>query len=195
MHNLAHFDERRVSELRWPGSPTEYEAKLERICTCLESAVLRSNDIQLLGLAECTESAARDVRDRVFPKYELRSLDFQVGTRSDFHVAIIYDPTLGAQVEPPIVAPYMPRGTRAMAVLDLCYKNHVVRVIGCHWTARFEHNDGRVSDLATHLNRELFQFLTNHPVDSSRHALVIGFRRAMGERFPSPESDRLLVHP
>jgi hypothetical protein len=81
----------------------------------------------------------------------------------------------GFQVQPPIALLVAPRGTRPMAVLDYCSGSQRIRMIGCHWTARFEATSADVrSDLARLLMSEVYDFLHEPGHDESRHVLILG---------------------
>lgn len=93
LQDLAHFDVTRTASPRWPKSREEYYEKRRRIEVALQ--FLSANDKPaLLAFAEVTERAAHDLRDRLFPGYNVYSLA-NLGGKTNSHIALIYDSTAG----------------------------------------------------------------------------------------------------
>jgi endonuclease/exonuclease/phosphatase family metal-dependent hydrolase len=170
--DFAHFDQGRSGEDRWPPDPETYQAKCERV-----DGVLRTLSEQgppdVVALAEVTQQAAQDLRDRMFKGFEVHSLDEGL-PRVQFQVAILYDPKVAGSPDL-LVVPDVPEFTRPMAVLDIPWPGHRLRVYGCHWRNRFGEDKGQpVRDRqAEFLRGAIYDFLHEEPAEK-RHVLVVG---------------------
>jgi endonuclease/exonuclease/phosphatase family metal-dependent hydrolase len=174
LQSFAHYDSDRAGEKQWPLVPEAYAAKMDRVAGALKE-LCTPEQPAVIALAETTERAVIDLRERIFPTFQVLSLD-QL-SRSELQVAFLYNPEAGSfDPQPPLVLPLAPRGTRPMAVLDYRFSKHRIRIIACHWTARFEKTAEWVrGDLARYLNGEIYRFLRSQPgEEESRHALVLG---------------------
>jgi endonuclease/exonuclease/phosphatase family metal-dependent hydrolase len=173
VQSFAHYDPTRASDAQWPQVAAAYAAKCQRVDATIR-LVFADTMPELLAFAEITRLAAEELRDRLFPGYQVLSLD--LGASSELQVAIIYNPAMGSfHEESPVVVPYSPRGTRPMAVLDHVSDGHRMRFIACHWTARFsEQTEATRQKTADHLNRQIFEFVEGATRDESRHVVVLG---------------------
>lgn len=175
VQDFAHFDPRRAAEMRWPPTQQAYEEKCERIDSVLNDTLLDHGQLDLLGLGEITRKAADDLRDRCLPGYMVLSMDVARPHRSELQVAFIHRSVTNFAPQEPLVVPYMPRGTRPMAVLDYSRDGHRIRFIGCHWTARFRKSgENRRADIAQHLSHEIYEYLDHNDASEARHVVVLG---------------------
>jgi len=174
VQSFAHFDENRVGQGRWPSYPQQYAAKCELVDGVVISLVKEHGPLDVVGLAEITEVAAKDLRNRLFPDHEVESLN--LFSKYPFQVAILFPRTGDFRSQPPIVTPFMPRTTRPMAVVDFIDTEHRIRFIACHWTARTQDNESRVlrTEIAKHLRRCVFEYLHEAERGVTRHAVVMG---------------------
>jgi hypothetical protein len=169
--DFAHYDPTRAGEIRWPSSVAEFTAKADLLTAILKDLV--TDGPVIIALAETTRVAAETLRDRLLPSYIVSSLD--ILPRSDFHVALIYPPGGDFRFEPPFSAAYVPRGTRPMAVLDIMWQSHTVRLIAAHWTARFSEASERTrSETARELSRYIFDYLDSARPDEYKHIMLVG---------------------
>jgi Endonuclease/Exonuclease/phosphatase family len=170
---FAHYDVKRAGEEQWPLVPAEYAAKCDRVDKCLRE-FFASSPPEIMAFAEITSQAAHELRDRLFPKHTVFSLD-QL-PRSELQVTVLYDPKAGFEEVGPLLVPGLPRGTRAMAIVDHCSSSHRIRFFACHWTARFsDQSRHHRSDTAHYLNREIYRFLNaDQPSAETRHIVILG---------------------
>ncbi len=173
LESFSHFTKEKAGEDRWPSTLEQYQAKCERIDRALLHLCSdRPPDVMVFG--EITNQAALDLQKRIFPNHKLFSLDFE-RPRSELEVAFLYAPAADFEEQSPIVVPRMPRGTRPMGVLDYHSSSHRIRIIACHWAARFDESaEDRHSDMAKHLNGEIYEFLHRAPDGEKRHVLILG---------------------
>lgn len=171
VQNFAHFEESRRGEKQWPSSEEEFEAKLDLVSEVLKDNL--SSELGLIALAEVTRQAAEALRDRVLPDHSVLSLDIRED--SDFNVAVIYPGGEAFVEQTPLVVPYVPRGTRPMAVIDHLWEGHRLRLVACHWTARFNDDSSKTrSELARALARYVFKYLEESSVEEVRHIVIVG---------------------
>lgn len=174
VHSYAHFDATRRAFARWPSEPAAYEEKSARIDRAFEQLIADGGRPHLIGLAEITKEAADGLRDRVFPGYGVCSLDFLPGDPS-MEVAWLYSDGRFEE-QAPIAAPFVPRGTRPMAVVDFKSDTDRVRFIACHWTARFDPVSAEIahSRIADELGQQIYEFLHESDEGVARHVVVVG---------------------
>lgn len=171
VQDFAHYDTTRAGEVQWPESAAAFEAKTDLVATVLGKHTKDAPVI--LAVAETTQQAAEALRDKLLPTYNVFSLDLL--ERSEMQVAIIYPPGDAYRVQQPFVAQYVPRGSRPMAVLDLAWEDHCVRIIACHWTARFRETSAKTrSDTARDLSRYIFDYLDDPKAKEKRHIIILG---------------------
>lgn len=181
VRSLARFDPTRAAERRWPRKPEAAEARIGDVAAALRPVFEAKGVPAFCALAEVTSPAASALRDLLLPGFEVHSLD--VGAKSDFHVAVIYDPRRGF-ARPQAVGPAtgVPIGTRLTATIDLVRKTNVIRVFACHWAARFKQStDEWREQVATFLRANVFSFVHGerthghaYPQEIKRHALLLG---------------------
>jgi hypothetical protein len=114
------------------------------------------------------------------PGYEVQTLD--VGPKSDFDTAVIYDPSKGFERSQAVgLTTGVPLGTRLTATIDIVRKNDAIRLFVCHWAARFRPStDEWRGDVATFLRGNVFAFLHGdrglgpYPDGIKRHAVLLG---------------------
>jgi endonuclease/exonuclease/phosphatase family metal-dependent hydrolase len=170
--DFAHFDEGRAEEVRWPVRPEEYEEKCKRVDGVLRG-LMEHGRPDVVALAEVTRQAAQDLRDRMFEGFEVHSLDTGL-PRAEFQVAVLFDPRVA--VSPGLlIVPHVPRGTRPMAVLEVPWSGHRLRVYACHWRNRFDKDEGQpVRDRqAEELGGAIYDFLHQEQAEG-RHVLILG---------------------
>jgi len=171
VQSFAHFEVNRASEEQWPIEAAEYAAKCERVDKSLIE-IFGTDPPELMAFAEMTRQAAVDLRDRLFPDHMVFSLDLL--PRSELQVAVLFNPGAGFVAVGPLVVPRVPRGTRAMAIVDHVSNGNRIRFIACHWTARFsDQSMHHRSDTAHFLNGEIYRYLQEDECET-RHAVVIG---------------------
>lgn len=175
VQSLAHFDKSRARLARWPGSKSAYKEKCRRVDAVLRRLIELRGCPQLIGLAEITNTAACELRDRLAPGFSVCSLDL-FPSDSDFHVAVLYQPGSGLAEHAPLAVPLVPSSTRPMAVVDFVAGAHHIRFIACHWNARFGSDDGSKvrTRLAHFLSSTIYSFLHESPSGVNRHVVVIG---------------------
>lgn len=144
---------------------------------------------QVLALGEITHVAANDLRDRLLPEYRVLSLDVMKGDES-LQVAVLYAPDsdlVNFEEQAPLLAPMMPGSTRPMAVLDATSGAHTVRMVICHWQARFDAVGSRRTRARTadFLAGECYDFIV---ADHQNHHLVI-----VGDFNEEPYEEGLLM--
>lgn len=173
LNSFAHYDPSRAGEVQWPSVPDAYATKCGLVDRAL-AVLFAESPPDLLAFAEVTCKAVLGLRDRIFPGYEVYSLDDL--PRPELQVAFLYRKSPRFEEQPKVVVPRLPRGTRAMAALDFCPPGHRIRFYACHWTARFgDDSTHHRSDLAHYLNGEIYRFL-REPSDAEevRHVVVLG---------------------
>jgi len=116
------------------------------------------------------------LRDRLLPNYRVLSLDV-IADAPTPQVAVLYAPDnelVRFEEQIPLVAPRTPRGTRPMAVLDVCALEHKIRIVICHWQARMdEKGSGRLRGrMADYLSGECYDFITDR--FGKNHLAIIG---------------------
>jgi hypothetical protein len=172
VNSFAHFEPSRAGEVQWPRSPDEYAAKCKRIDAALD-AVRRSEHPHILAFAEITQRAALDLRDRLFPTYNVHSLDLY-SSKPELQVSMLYDPSTGFVNENLFVFHDVPRGTRPVALIDFECDGHRIRFYACHWSARFsEESKNTRSDTARQLSVEIYKFM-HEANDEQRHIVILG---------------------
>lgn len=173
VQDFAHFDISQATYERWPKSKSEYLEKRRRVETVLGS-LSANNRPQLLALAEITEQAANDLRDKLFPEYRVFSLA-SLYDRPDFNIALIYDPAIGFEEEDFLKVSNVPGSTRPMALLHYRFGQHVIRFYACHWTARFAELSEKWRQLtAQQLNSDSYEFLHSSETREIRHVMILG---------------------
>jgi endonuclease/exonuclease/phosphatase family metal-dependent hydrolase len=171
VHNFAHFELSRSVDSRWPVSKEEFEAKLDRLCLILKDNI--GDDMCVVALAEVTKMAAESLRDRILPNHKVLSMDLL--DDPEFQCAIIYPNTKYFEEVVPFVVDNVPRGTRPMAVLDYVWLGHRLRIIACHWTARFKDDSSKWrSEIARSLSRYVFDYLYDRSDLDNRHLIIVG---------------------
>lgn len=149
VNDFFHFDSSyagRTGRTRWPKTLQRYEKKSHMVDVALKELTAKFGAIDILCLCEITNRAATDLRDRMFPGYNLISLDVKADDPT-LQVAIIYPSDsdfVKYQEKPPIVVPNMPAGSRPMAVLQVMFGKHTIRVIACHWQARIDEESSEI---------------------------------------------------
>lgn len=174
VQDFAHFDITRSQQKRWPGSRQEYAEKHSRVERVLTLIAVQSPP-HLIALGEITHTAARELRDRIFPKYSIHRYSGAY-VKQDLNTAILYDPTIGLRNESITVASNLPNTTRPIVTLDYQSSDHVIRFYVCHWTARFDKSSKKWrQQTALHLSQQIYDFLRPQDlVKETRHAVVLG---------------------
>lgn len=166
-----------------------YEEKCRRVDRALMAMFDRIAKPDVLALGEITEQAARELRDRILPGYQVISLDTLSGSPS-LQIALLLMPQPSNAIKfseaPPIVVPGTPRGTRPMAVLDVASQDWEIRIVTCHWQAQFD-DASELTRLrsADHLSRSIFEFIEGA---GSRERAVIVMGDLNEEPFGKPLS-------
>src|SRR5437763_1362322 len=101
VQSFAHFDPNRAEEERWPTSQAEYATKCQRVDAAIE-ALITNDPPDLLGLCEITDTAAEELRQRLFPSHLLLFPAPATGTA--FQVAVLLDRSSGWSPQAPLVA-------------------------------------------------------------------------------------------
>lgn len=169
--DFAHFDASRQGERQWPDSQESFDAKAVLLANVLKGQL--DGQPVIIALGETTSKALETLRTSLLPTYNVFSLDLL--ERSDMHVGFIYPKSPSYVVQPPFVPEYVPQGTRPMAVLDVIDGAHRIRIVACHWTARFRDTSAKTrSETARALSRYVFDYLTAAATDEERHIVLIG---------------------
>ncbi|HYR77133.1 MAG TPA: hypothetical protein VEM96_14970 [Pyrinomonadaceae bacterium] len=174
VQDFAHFDISQATSTRWPKSRKEYLEKLRRVEAVL-GLLVDNRPPKLLALAEITEQAAHDLRDRLFPGYRVFSIA-SLYEQADFHIALIYDPATGFEDEGFLKVSNVPGSTRPMAFINYRFGLHLIRFYVCHWTARFAEPSEKWRQLtAQHLNNQSYEFLrSSEQAAEIRHVMIVG---------------------
>jgi endonuclease/exonuclease/phosphatase family metal-dependent hydrolase len=129
--------------------------------------------VGLVCIGEITRIAAEQLRARVFPEFDLFALDLD--NAPSFQIAMFYDRRLNFEEQGPLAAPFMPRTTRPMGVVDFVHHRHRIRFIACHWNARAGENHERYrAEVARFLERYLYDFVYDESTRDIRHVVVLG---------------------
>lgn len=168
--NFFHFDIDKISVDRWPKSRSEYEAKCRLVDIAIGEIKDIAGEIDILCLCEISRVAVEDLRDRLFPGFNVASLDIK-NNFPTLQVAIIYPPdrkVLTFSECPPITVPDAPRSTRPMAVLDVKMADKSIRIICCHWQARIdeENSEDTRYTIAKHLSKLCYDYIKNGDCDN-----------------------------
>src|SRR5665213_1102579 len=113
VHDFAHYEESKRRLKGWPKTPAAYEEKRSRIRAVLDAANAKYGKIDVIALCELTRVAATELRDLALPEYRILSLD-NIPKNPDFHVAILYPPTLDYERAGLFAAVGVPPSTRPM---------------------------------------------------------------------------------
>lgn len=169
--DFAHYDKSRREANRWPATARAFDEKLRRVGAVLHAGERHLGGLELIGLCEVTRRAAERLRDEFFDGYRVVGGG---GDEASFEALWLAAPGLPVQVQPPILAPDLPRHTRAMAVLDLLIRQSRIRFVACHWPP-FEEARRNRERIAEHLNHDLYDFLVAQvEAGMTRHAVVLG---------------------
>ncbi len=151
-----------------------YDEKLRRVENVLRRFSKRIGAIDLLAIAEITSEAAHELRDRLCPHYRVHSLA-GLYTQPDFHVAILYNPSVGFNAEDFLAVSNVPNATRPMATLDLKSDGDRIRFFICHWTARFNRiTEKRRQTCALGLSSAVYEYLHPKQLEEDRHIVILG---------------------
>ncbi|MGC4115839.1 MAG: hypothetical protein QM765_14835 [Myxococcales bacterium] len=173
LDHLNHYDATRAGEKNWPRSAAEHGAKRAAITQVLTAIANDSGRPDLLALCEVTRQAAIDLRDRLFPGYEVESFDLLA--KSKANIALIFSRAVGFETVQQLVVPCVPRTSRPMAVLDYREPGHCIRFVACHWPPQMSPTEDEYrGDAAKHLARHAFDFLTTEEAGIERHLVVLG---------------------
>lgn len=169
-YNFFHFDIDKIAVDRWPKSRSEYEAKCRLVDVAINEIKAIAGEIDILCLCEISRVAAEDLRNRLFPGFNVISLDVKINFPT-LQVAIIYPPDrkiLSFSECPPITVPDTPRSTRPMAVLDIKMAANSIRIICCHWQARIdeENSEDTRYTIAKHLSKLCYDYIKDGHCDS-----------------------------
>ncbi|MEE9872258.1 MAG: hypothetical protein PBV86_15940 [Delftia lacustris] len=171
-NNYYHFDVSNSGD-RWPKDLADYMEKCRRVDLALNSFFSSKRKPMILAICEITRKAAEDLRQRLFPDYEIISLDVML-SRPSLQIAILFkrDAHIRISEQNPIVVSDMPKSTRPMAVLDVEYGAKCVRMVFCHWQARFEDEAKSSREaMAGFLNKYTYDYLRDSP---DRSILIMG---------------------
>lgn len=171
-NNYYHFDSAETGD-RWPKSDADYAEKCRRVDFALNSFFASSKKPMILAFCEITKKAAEDLRMRLLSDYDLISLDV-LTNRPSLQIAIFFKKTIHIKIteQNPIVVSDMPRNTRPMAVLDVENGVKCVRMVFCHWQARFEEEAKSSREkMAEFLNKYTYDYLLS---SRDRSVLIIG---------------------
>jgi hypothetical protein len=174
VQDFAHFEPDRAANQRWPSSPEAFLEKRQRVEHVLRQVSQRQLP-HLLAFAEITDRALHDVRDALFPDYNVHALG-SLYAAPDFHLGLLYDPALGFADEDFLAVANLPDTARPMAILDYCSEGNHIRFYACHWTARFTPQSEKWRSLSARtLGIEVYRFLhPDRPVDEKRHVVILG---------------------
>jgi endonuclease/exonuclease/phosphatase family metal-dependent hydrolase len=169
--SFAHFDAARAGEPQWPPELAAYQAKCDRVDLALRGLIVpRCPDV--LALAEVTNRAATELRNRLLPGYVVHSLDLL--PRAELQIALVYNPAVASNPNY-LDVPGVPPSTRPIACLDVCWTNHQLRIYACHWAARFRQaSEDTRRDVAKYLNAMLYDFMRAASAGEQRHVLIVG---------------------
>lgn len=178
-NNFIHFAPVPGRPQRAPTSHEEYERKLQAIASAIEHMQTDSDPIHILGLAEISPSAARDLHRRtlgnrmnLITTHENAGQPFQPG------IAIFTASNLPLREAPPLTAMDMPEGARPMPVVELSTTTAVIQFIFCHWPPPFGATQREsTSEMARYLRKSIYRFLNpqNAIIEpQSRHVVVVG---------------------
>lgn len=172
--SFGHFVKGRSSIHRWPSSRRKYKAKCERVDSVLHRIKTKVGGLDLVCLSEITRCAAVELRDRLFPGYDVFSLDL-IEHSPSFELAVIYDPALSFTQVGPFAVPFQPRGARAMAVLDFVTEQYRIRFIVCHWTAPgTDQSECNRTEVAKAVERFIYDYVHDDSIEGGKHAVVVG---------------------
>jgi endonuclease/exonuclease/phosphatase family metal-dependent hydrolase len=178
LHHYAHYDACRISDPRWPKSPSHYEGKTERILVALRE-LYQDRFPDLLAFSEITREAARDLAAGLPGKYNA-TLSPQYPHDDGFQVAVLYRSDKSFSPELPLIPTEtedVPQGTRPMIPVHCELPGHIIRFMACHWTA-FDKPESRVARerLADVLRRDTYEFLEPETPNerATRHVIIVG---------------------
>ena len=148
-----------------------FDEKRRRVGAVLTAGKQHLGGLELIGLCEVTRRAADCLRDEFFEGYRVFGGG---GDEVCFEAVWLAAPGLSVQLQPPILAPDLPRHTRAMPVLDFLIRQTRIRFVACHWPP-FEEARRNRERIGEHLNHDLYDFLVA-PGEAgvTRHAVVRG---------------------
>lgn len=174
--DFYHYDHDKSKTDRWPKSLAQYQAKCAAVDTAFKASFENYGIPSIIALGEITAYAARDLKNRLFPEYNLISLD----TRTDnptLQIAILHrnsDNKFSFSESPPIVVPATPRGTRPMGVIDISTIDSNIRCIVCHWQARFDVKSEQIRyRIADHLSQYVYDFLHENTTGKKKNSVII----------------------
>ena len=164
-----------------PGglSPKElqlmYEAKLERIVNIVEAEIVTSQPM-IIGFCEMTPMVAEDIRDRLFPDYQVYSSVTQLNhhsTGTRICVIVPKDDRVEWDIE---IAPGVQRKGASVPHVTVPLRGDEVRIFFTHFPSDQDEvgavDRGRISD---HLNKCAFEYLNTSKLDFvARHTVMVG---------------------
>lgn len=171
-----HYDRDKSKLDRWPKSQSQYQAKCAAVDAAFKASFTNFGMPTVVTLGEITAYAAKDLRDRLFPEYNLISLDTKIDSPT-LQIAILYrrcHDGLAFSESPPIVVPATPKGTRPMAVLDISNATAHIRCIVCHWQARFDEKNERIRyRMADYLSQQIYDFLHDDAGEKKKRSVIV----------------------
>ncbi|WP_159874667.1 endonuclease/exonuclease/phosphatase family protein [Aquitalea denitrificans] len=179
VYDFYHFDNSTRNQnngQRWPASDKEYQLKCNAIDNALRAFITEHGKPTIIALGEITAKSASDLKDRLFPEYNLISLDVKPGAPS-LQLAILHKKTIqGVELTeaPPIVVPYTHKSTRPMAVLNISSNNSIIQCIVCHWPAKFEDGSEKCRErIADYLSQYVYDFLNTDSLKNKKKKSTI----------------------
>ncbi len=172
--DFAHFDKNRSAHARWPSSQDEYDDKCCRVDRVLTKIQSTYGPMHLIGLTEITRQAAMELKDRLFPNWDVLSVD-PGGSKSELTLAVLWNKEISLSEDPPLMPSRMPAGARPMVVMDFKYELEWIRFIFCHWVAF----DGEMSDKyrrwqADYLSSHAYSYLKDTDSGFRKHLVIAG---------------------
>lgn len=159
---------------RWPKTQQDYEEKCRRVDQALSDITQTLGKCDVIFLCEITLVAATELRDRLFPEYDLISLDVKKDNPT-LQIAVLHiksDGVISITEQMPLIAEDTARNSRPMAVLDVKVKKKNIRIIACHWPSRMdeEGSEDQRYDNATCLGKYSYDFISK---DAENNNVVI----------------------
>lgn len=192
-HNFFHYDAARKGD-RWPSSPGVYIEKCNRVDNALMAFFENYNKPEIIAFCEITNRASEDLKNRLLADYNFLSLDAHPLDPSS-QISIFYKEKDFFKITEinPIVVEDTPNGTRPMAVIDIEFKSKIIRLIACHWQARFKQQNGKYKvRVADYLSKYIYDFITENDSIKSKDVILIGDLNE--EPFDEIPSDYLNSH-
>lgn len=175
VNDFYHYDPEKKTD-RWPKSTGEYKEKCDRVDNALNAFFKEFKSPDILAFCEITSKSASYLSNGVLKGYNFFSLDINP-SRPTLQIAVFYKCNASFSIEEsnPIVVDDVPQGTRPMAVLDIKNENKRVRVIYCHWQARFDQKNEKFKvRVVEYLSKYIYDFMKDNSLKEEREVMIIG---------------------